>query len=256
MAQAKEVGLPTQPQVPPIMSPGPGLKVAICIPSTPLVDIRWALALPQILSSAPVGSTFFAQWRYGVAESREQLYLDALAQVPDLTHLLFVDTDMLPNPDCLKLLIEDNKPIVSAAYFNSLYTGAAAWRDEGALRVSYMNGQFVNMFTGKTCDPVQECDKVGMGFCLWKKEVFTETLKDEEKPIFYYKVDGNMAKMLSEDFYAFEKLRKYGVKPFVDFRAQAIHLKSFFVNYDGNIQVPVVQPQPQPQPQQQLVRGV
>ena len=173
-----------------------------------------------------MGTTFFGDWHYGVAESREFLYDTAIRSVPDLTHLVFLDSDILPAPNVMKLLIEDNKPIVSGIYFNSLLTGLNAWKDEKAL----------DMKTAYP-DPVVEVDKVGMGICLMKKQIF-DVLKEEPRPLFFYKIDTMNAKMLSEDFVFFEKLKKYGIKPFVDLRAQCLHIKSFPVNPDGSIGQP------------------
>jgi hypothetical protein len=190
----------------------------------PMLDVRWAMGFPTFLSTCPAGSVYFADWRYGVGESREALYHTAINGVPDITHMLFLDADIIPNANVVKLLLEDNKPVVSAIYFNSLLTGLNAWKEEKALdpKMAYT-------------DPLVEVDKVGMGCCLMNKKVF-DVLAEETRPLFFYKIDTITNQMLSEDFWFFkEKLLKYGIKPWVDLRAQCVHLKSFGVNPDGSI---------------------
>lgn len=36
---------------------------------------------------------------------------------PEYTHLLFIESDLLPSPDCLSLLLMHNKPVVGFPYF-------------------------------------------------------------------------------------------------------------------------------------------
>jgi hypothetical protein len=78
---------------------------------------------------------FLANWLYGVDMSREMLTANAKAQ-PDITHYLFLDTDIFPAPGSITKLLEANLPVISGAYYNSFLNGLAAWRDEKALRVS------------------------------------------------------------------------------------------------------------------------
>jgi hypothetical protein len=198
-----------------------------------------------------------ANWLYGVDTSREMLTANASAQ-PDITHYLFLDTDIFPAPGSVNKLLEANKPVISGAYFNSFLNGLAAWRDEKALRIAPVprldekgnvmkmpNGQiiaetdkFIDAVTQRPIGPILEVDKTGLGFCLIDRHVF-DTLEEEGRPFFYYQVDTLQKKLLSEDFWFHKnRLAKLGIKPFVHLGAQCLHLKPLLVNWDGTIMTP------------------
>jgi len=221
---------PPAPQVPiyGMVTAGPLVKIAMLIPTNILVDIRWCFSFPALLSQLPPGSTYLADYRYGLAETREALVTQALATMPDLTHILFVDADVIPLVgNAIQLLLSDNKPVVSGIYFSSLMTGAAAWRGEQPIPIENQS------------DQVQEVDKSGFGFTLIKKEVFTMLQeKQEPRPWFYYLVDSGQLKMQSEDFYFLDKIKKYGIKPCVDLRVQCGHIKTVVINPNGAVQGP------------------
>ena len=203
---------------PPVVTattPGPQHKVAICIPTMITVDARWALSLPKMLGTAPPNSTFFAEWRYGVAETRESLYHTAMKSIPDLTHIFFYDSDVIPMTDFpIQTLLQDNKQIVSGVYWNSLYTGVAAWKDEKPLDLGAPRN-----------DPLIECDKTGMGCCLISIDVFKTLIENnEERPFFKYIIDTKTDTLMSEDFKFYQTVAKYGIKPWLDTRVQCGHL--------------------------------
>ena len=176
------------------------------------------------MQMVPPNSTFMYANRYGVAETREDL-INQFLNAPDFTHLLFVDTDVIPMENhAVTTLLNDNLPVVSGIYFNSLYTGLAAWITEKPLTWQGIQG---------LPNPLIEVDKCGAGFLLMKRDVF-KLLVSEERPWFYYKMSGG--DMMSEDFYFFySKLLKVGIKPFIDTRVRCQHLKTCLVNPDGQI---------------------
>ena len=212
-----------------------GPKVAICIPTMITVDARWALNLPKVLGTAPPNSTFFAEWRYGVAETRESLYHTAMKSIPDLTHVFYYDADIIPITDFpIQTLLQDNKQIVSGVYWNSLYTGVAAWKDEKP----------INMAESRN-SPLIECDKVGMGCCLISIEVFKTLIEaDEPRPFFQYIINTKTNTLMSEDFAMLAKCAKFGIKPWLDSRVQCMHLKNLGILPNGQVQVD--QPPPPP----------
>jgi hypothetical protein len=198
-----------------------------------------------------------ANWLYGVDTSREMLTASAAAQA-DITHYLFLDTDMFPAPGSIQKLIEANLPVVSGAYYNSFLNGLAAWKDEKALRVASVpklddkgnvmrlpNGapmaepdKFIDVITQRPIGPIVEVDKTGLGFCLISRNVF-HTLEEEGRPFFYYQVDTLNKKLLSEDFWFFRnRLLKLGIKPHVHLGAQCLHLKPVLLNFDGTLVLP------------------
>jgi hypothetical protein len=199
-------------------------RVAVAVPATQHVDIRWHANFARIISMCPPGSGQFYANRYGVAETREDL-INQFLNMPDFTHLLFYDTDVIPMENhAVATLLNDNLPVVSGIYFNSLYTGLAAWVQEKPLTWAAVQG---------LPNPIIEVDKCGAGFLLMKRDVF-KLLVSEERPWFYYKMSGG--DMMSEDFYFFySKLLKVGIKPFVDTRVRCQHLKTCMVNPDGTV---------------------
>lgn len=221
-------------KVPPPGSPGgppkwpEGIKLAILTPIYPLVDCRWALAFPKFLQQIPPNSFHFADWRYGVGESREALLHTAMVSVPDLTHILFLDGDVIPDDTAVFNLFQHPEvDIVAGIYFNSLLTGMAAWKNEQALKLQDLVGRE---------NPLLEVDKVGIGLCLFKASVFRFLdEKQEERPFFFYKLDARANQMMSEDFYFFKKLEKYGIKPHIDLRARCMHLKTVGLLPEGAV---------------------
>lgn len=211
------------------IAPGAPVKIVMLVPTNINVDIRWSISFQQLLGQLPPGSSYMMDYRYGLGETREALITQALASIPDLTHILFVDSDVIvtaPNP--IQTLLSNNKPICSGVYFNSLMTGAAAWVNEQPIAVK---DQPI---------AVQEVDKIGFGFVLIQRQVFDQLIeKKAPRPWFYYTVDGQARKMQSEDFYFLDIVREHlGIKPFVDLRVACGHIKSVVIMHDGSIQVP------------------
>ena len=148
--------------------------------------------------------------------------------LPMLTHLLFVDADLILPNFAIQTLISDNVDIVSGVYWNSLNTGAAAWVNEAPIDVKQFNANNNNVG-----NPLIQVDKTGMGCCLLSKRV-GQLLLTEDRPYFYYKIgDGNA--QLSEDFYFYQKMNKLGIKPHLDLRIQCQHIRSVLQNADGGL---------------------
>jgi len=211
-------------------------RVMILIPirSNMDVDLRWATnGLYKILGQAPPGTGFLSDWRYGIAETREQLVNMALAatpvpgQIPGVvSHILFLDSDVIPLTESIvNQMVATNLPILSGIYYNTLYTGLAAWA-----------GPQHQPITLQQPSDLVECDDVGFGFCMIKREVFEALQKNNESlPWFHYAASAN--KFQSEDFYFLEKAKKYGYKPVVDMRLRAGHLRKMIMNVDGSASV-------------------
>lgn len=228
--------LKVQPNAPPVMSPafvhnGRPVKIIVGIPATPLVDFRWSIRTAVVLQQQcppPPQTVIVADNRYGIAASREAIFNQFVA-MQDATHLLFLDTDMILPDYAIQTLIQDDKPIVSAVYWNSLFTGNAAWLDEKPLDVRNINTNNNNV-----TEQLVQVDKVGFGCCLFQKEI-TKVLLTEDRPLFYYKI--NEGSLHSEDFFFLAKLRKLGkqYQPWVDMRIRCQHIKSCIINADGSV---------------------
>jgi len=211
------------PQLPPIN--GKPVNLAIGIPAKSEIDFRWAFAFSEIRHLYPT-ATIIIDNKYGIAQSRESI-VNQFNAIPQLTHLLFIDTDILPPPYGVYTLIQDNVDFVSGIYWNSLYTGNNAWIDEQPLDIRRMGP--ANM----PANPMMQVDKCGMGFCLLTKELMKKMLV-EERPLFYYKIsEGGLH---SEDFYFQAKMKKLGIPVWVDLRVQCGHLKTAIVQSNFQIQ--------------------
>lgn len=212
--------------VPPMVVGGREVKIAIGVPANREVDFRWAFWFANLRIQFPT-AVIIADNKYGIASSREAIFQQFMS-LPMLTHLLFVDADIVLPSFAIQTLVLDNVDIVSGVYWNSLNTGDAAWVNEIPLDIKQFNANNNNVG-----NPVIQVDKTGMGCCLISKRV-GQLLSTEEKPYFYYKIgDGNA--QMSEDFYFYQKLNKLGIKPFVDLRVQCQHIRNVLQNADGGI---------------------
>lgn len=210
-----------QPQLPIIN--GKPVNLAIGVPAKSEIDFRWMLAFSEIRHLYPT-ATIIIDNKYGIAQSREAI-VNQFNAIPHLTHLLFIDADILPPPYGVYTLLQDNVDFVSGLYWNSLFTGNNAWIDEQPLDVRRMGANL-------PADPMIQVDKCGMGFCMITKELMKKMLT-EDRPLFYYKItDGGLH---SEDFYFQAKLKKLGIPVWIDFRVQCGHLKTAIVQSNFGI---------------------
>lgn len=185
------------------------------------------MALPRILQNCPP-ATMLSDWRYGVGTSREALVHSAMTAFPDLTHILFLDADTIPDDNAIRLLFEADKDMIAGIYYNSLFTGMAAWVNEQALKIQD--------FAGRE-NPVMECQKTGMGLFLMKADIIRQLdAKNVDRPYFYYKLDARANQMLSEDFFFFQKVKEHlGISPHIHLRARCQHIKSVLIAPEGMI---------------------
>jgi len=141
--------------------------------------------------------------------ARNAIVEQFLVDMPDATHLLFWDSDVIPNKDTLWKLFRHSKKIVSALYFQKypphrphLYVRTETGKGFIPF-VTWQNGQ---------CIEVEGC---GMGFCLIRKDVFQLL----EPPWYSFK-NG-----LGEDFYFCVKARESAnIKTYVDTDAKCMHV--------------------------------
>lgn len=201
-------------------------RVAIMVPvGSEYVHIRWATQLFNLARQVPSNTEFLPIGQYGVDQARQRAANMFMGLPGDFTHLLFLDTDIVPSDFALTNLLQDNKDIVSGIYANSLHTGLAAWVNEQPL-------QLPALVQANRVDPLVEADKVGMGLCLIKREVF-KRLTSVDQPWFFYKVDE--VGPHSEDFYFFSLLKRLNLKTYIDMRVQGLHMKPAIVAPNGQV---------------------
>lgn len=219
-------GTPPPPPPPPIIN-GKPVILAIAVPATPWVDWRWSFWFSQLRMQFP-SAIVMADNKYGIAQSREAL-LNQFNAIPALTHMLFVDTDLIAPDFAIYSLLQHNVDIVSGVYWNSLFTGNAAWIDEQPININNFNAQNMNV-----SNPLLKVDKCGFGFTLISKELMKKLLT-EDRPLFYYKITGG--ELHSEDFYFASILKRLGVPMYVDLRIRLQHVKTVLINANGQVQL-------------------
>lgn len=227
--------LQAQPVPPPPVINGKPVRLMIGIPATPLTDWRWTFQYSQMRVQYPT-AMIAADNKYGIAQSREAI-LNQFNAVPDATHLLFVDTDIMPPDYAVYTLLADmanpDVEIVSGIYYNSLFTGLAAWIDEHPLCLPnniVPNAIPITNLTNNNTNPLIKVDKFGFGFTLITKELMKKLLV-VDRPLMYYKIsDGALH---SEDFYFAAILKRLGVNMYVDVRVQCGHIKNMMIHCNG-----------------------
>lgn len=124
----------------------------------------------------------------------------------DFSHLLFVDSDTAPAIDTLKLLLNQNKDIISA-----LYHGARIEENNIQMFPMVLEKVEEHQYQSKPVSGgLEKADAIGMGCALIKKEVFEKL----EKPYYYTS---------REDLHFCEKAIASGYEIFVDCDAPVKH---------------------------------
>ncbi len=205
--------------------------ICICIPHEGNVTLEWAettytplkyTAQPDfdkvtiISRGAPLDTT------------RNQMVKDALAN-PNVTHLLFVDSDMIPESptdinQSLRQLLSLNAPIAGALYRAKQAQGNpyAMWMDIGDHNHFAAINEWIK---GSNWIPV---DVTGFGFILIKREVFEKI----PEPWFVW---DQIAP--SEDFYFCMLAKKYGYETKVFTDVKFSHAGQMKVKTSGEVSV-------------------
>ncbi len=152
----------------------------------------------------------------GYSITNSQISPLSMGSHPDDFRMLF------PNAAALTQLVSDDKPIVGGACYAPTLNGIAAW-----IKCVQISMQYTQRLV--------QVDRMGLPFCLIKREGFDRANRRLEKPLFYFKVDTEISLMKGEDAYFFDKIRQIGYKPWIDLRAQVIHLKSVGITAEGSM---------------------
>jgi len=192
------------------------------------------------MSSLKMPGRFVDVWEghiFDIGQSRSICVRDAL-RVKDVTHLLFVDDDIIiPSPDTVLLMMSflEAKPasIVSGLYYNKSFPHFPLIMNtilkDGRLRFSF---PIADKEIKKGNSSVLKVGVVPGGFLLVKREVF-ETLP---WPPFVYNAPEIRALCMDpdehppgEDVYFSLKTREAGYELFVDMRRPLLHYAPKFV---------------------------
>ena len=189
--------------------------VAICVPALDYVKTTFAhnLALTMSAYMTRFGKTQkFAHLLIGrdalIARSRERLTLDALAE-EDVTHILWLDSDMSFPSDIIERLMAHDVPVVGA---NCSHRRGLA--KPTAWRVDDKNEVTERVYTERDSGGLERVTGMGSAVLMVKREVY-EGIK---QPWHHTPWIGDPAdtQMLGEDAFFFYQLREAGVPVYID----------------------------------------
>jgi hypothetical protein len=174
----------------------------------------------------------------GIAEARNTIVTGALNRAEEVTHVFFVDDDVLFHSDVLLTLLSHNKPMVSGLYYQkSPLPSPLLWEapHQGAV-------------TDWTPNTLQPCWAHGMGLTLIRTEVFRRMqdelplgVDDGGNPAWFrarHELIDGIPTQISEDVDFLGKARALGYQPLVDTSKAA-----FGWHYDGTARVGYPTPQ-------------
>jgi len=157
-----------------------------------LVDLAWERKVNTLFWRGP----FRAVWW---TRKRMIEHFLSLKQFECYTHVLFLDTDVIPvDPDFVEKLLAHNKDMVSGYYCNT-----------DGKPINIKNGEKGYKGVG-----LEEVDVFSMGFSLIKREVLENVPYPQPEPVEKIDADAEFCR----------DARKKGYQVFQDFNLRGIHL--------------------------------
>lgn len=216
----------------------PKKHLALCIPSLGLVPTTWAMAFSDLVY--PLNTAFMKVCVYGkqVAEARNESVaqvLKAEKATPgcEVTHIFWLDDDVIPQPGAMIALLQRRKEIVSGVYWTKTNPGEPlVFRERLSGAGPFRPGK------------LEEVWAHGMGLTLVEMQVYRRLLKEGNlgedefgNPAWYRAYDSTRVETRgeggyicgSEDIYFLDAAHKLGIKCYVD-QSEA----TFGWHYDGS----------------------
>lgn len=198
--------------------------VVIGVPSLGTVSLEWALAFSQLVyPMATVIGKNVCKGR-SVAEARNEIARAAfdLADVDEteLTHVFFLDDDVLPAPHVLPRLLGHRVPIVSGVYFSRCeaseplifsgpYSGSERFEPGAGLKAVWGHGMGLTLIAAEVFrrmnDGSLEADRYGNP--CWFRTQQGEIVEQGGKRVIVNR---------TEDLYFLDAANKLGYQPHVD----------------------------------------
>jgi hypothetical protein len=198
------------------------LSTVIICPTRGMITAKvvqsW-MGLIRPMNQKVLGPIFIVGMKVGDAYTAA---IEMILNNPDLSqwkYVLTIEEDNLPSPDGLLKLYEniDNFDVLGGLYWT---------KGEGGQPMIYGDPQDkeLNFRPQPPVKEIQECNGLGMGFTLFKMDIFKDP--KVEKPWFKTCQDWDPqkgAKVYTQDLYFFEKIRKLGYKVACDTRVKVGH---------------------------------
>lgn len=191
-------------------------RIVIAIPlAGPMIYWRTVGALLEM--EKPSESDLMVFQGALVDRARNYLVEKMLGHSMEPTHLLFLDADILVQPDTLVKLLAHQKLIVSALYRKRLppYEPMAFRKERKRFRPVSLKGR-----------ALQSVDVVGSGCLLIRRDV----LESIRPP--WFTSDWRREGHLSEDFSFCEKAKKAGFDIYVDLASPVAHMEVIGIGTD------------------------
>ena len=206
--------------------------VVICVPSYDKQEPAFAKSLREVKSQHTI--TVLERWHMPIEKARNELVEAFLAlrscaypTVEPPTHLLFVDDDMVFEPDDIDVLVGLNKDIVGALCFvrDPPYQPTMLKRNDPRCKLSNEYGYIYEYEE----DRLYEVDATGCGFLLIKRDVLLDTAEHKTvHPGKWFDRFWNLA----EDYSFCWKARSAGYKIHVYTGIQVGHVSKVVVDGD------------------------
>ncbi len=198
-----------------VKSAGPRVVIAIPLAGH---SIYWKVVAAILELEKPARSDLMVFQGALIDRARNHLAQQMLDHPMKATHLFFLDSDIVPEPDTLTRLLAHKRPIVSGVYRRRLFP------HEPMAFVKKKNE--LSPIALRKGGGMVSVDYVGGGCLLIERKVF-EKLKSP-----WFLNEWKEGRYLSEDFYFCEKAREVGFKIEVDTSIRPLHLEPMGVGTD------------------------
>jgi hypothetical protein len=175
------------------------MSVLVGVATDGNIDSRTVEAVLAICAGHSEGASFRAVRAHPTDRCRN-LCAKAFLET-DHSHLLFIDSDVVPPVNCLDLMLATNHPLVCGIYPLQLEYDLCS-------SVARKLGPHTYGFLKDFPDEPFEIDAAGLGCCLIAREVLERL--DEPWFRFISRPDGHQT---GEDIYFFEKCAEIGIRP-------------------------------------------
>lgn len=155
-----------------------------------------------------IDATFMYQCFPGTYIQQSRNTIVKYAKKAEVTHIIWVDSDMMFPHDSFKILIESNLDFIATNYSSRRppfkYT-AGVWSKE--------NKEFILVPTTNESEGVEKVDAVGFGLCMTSLKCFD----DDKKPWFDYNYDKERDGFMGEDYtFCLSLLDRDDISIFID----------------------------------------